>query len=112
MDKMIEHGLLYDFYGELLTDHQKELYEKAVFEDLSLGEIAADEGISRQGVHDLLKRCNKALEDYEEKLGLVKRFYKIKEKVGKIHKLADEGSPSDDTLNMIRKLADEIVEEL
>ncbi|MBE5847616.1 MAG: DNA-binding protein [Lachnospiraceae bacterium] len=112
MDKMIEHGLLYDFYGELLTDHQKELYEKAVFEDLSLGEIAADEGISRQGVHDLLKRCNKTLEDYEEKLGLVKRFHKIKEKVGMIHELADEGVPSGDTLEKIRKLADEIVEEL
>lgn len=112
MDNLIEHGLLYDFYGELLTDHQKKLYEAAVYEDLSLGEIAADEGISRQGVHDLLKRCNKTLDDYEEKLGLVKRFHKIKEKISEIQVLADSDLPSQETLQKIRKITDEIIEEL
>ena len=59
MEKIVELGLLYDFYGELLTRHQQKIYEAAVFEDMSLGEIAEDAGISRQGVHDLLKRCDR-----------------------------------------------------
>ena len=55
MDKILEQALLYDFYGELLTAHQKEIYEQFVLDDLSLGEIAADAGISRQGVHDIVQ---------------------------------------------------------
>ncbi|MEG0216110.1 MAG: DNA-binding protein, partial [Hungatella sp.] len=50
MEKIVEQGILYDFYGELLTDHQKHVYEEVVFNDLSLGEIAKEQGISRQGV--------------------------------------------------------------
>ena len=60
--------MLYDFYGELLNEHQKEIYEDVVFNDMSPSEIAREEGISRQGVHDLIKRCDKILKDYEEKL--------------------------------------------
>lgn len=67
MDKILEQALLYDFYGELLTAHQKEIYEQFVLDDLSLGEIAADAGISRQGVHDIVKRCARSLEEYERK---------------------------------------------
>ena len=66
MNDILEQALLYDFYGELLTSHQKEIYEQFVLEDLSLSEIAGEAGISRQGVHDLIKRCQKALEGYEE----------------------------------------------
>lgn len=54
MNEILEQALLYDFYGELLTSHQKEIYEQFVLEDLSLSEIAEDAGISRQGVHDLI----------------------------------------------------------
>ena len=75
MNDILEQALLYDFYGELLTSHQKEIYEQFVLEDLSLSEIAGEAGISRQGVHDLIKRCQKALEGYEEKLHLVKNFF-------------------------------------
>ena len=57
MEKIVRQGQLYDFYGELLTEHQKKIYEDVVFNDLSLSEIAAEQGISRQGVHDLVKRC-------------------------------------------------------
>ena len=60
MEKIVKQGILYDFYGELLTSHQRRIYEDAVYNDLSLSEIAEDNGISRQGVHDLLKRCDKA----------------------------------------------------
>lgn len=61
MESIIKQSLLYDFYGELLTEHQRTVYEDAVFNDMSLGEIAGEQGISRQGVHDLIKRCDKIL---------------------------------------------------
>ncbi len=84
MEKIFEQALLYDFYGELLTEHQQNIYEDAVFNDMSLSEIAEVQGISRQGVHDLIKRCDKALQDYESKLHLVERFEKAKEKISEI----------------------------
>lgn len=78
MEHIVEYTLLYDFYGEMLTPHQKAVYEAALFDDLSLAEIAQEQGISRQGVHDLIKRCNKILDGYEAKLHLVERFHKVK----------------------------------
>ena len=80
-------------YGELLNEHQRQIYEDFVLNDLSLGEIAAEEGISRQGVHDLVKRCSKKLQDYENKLHLVEKFLNIKEDVGQIHELAKQNTP-------------------
>ena len=56
MEEKLEQAYLYDFYGELLNEHQRRIYEDFVFNDLSLGEIAKDEGISRQGVHDMVRR--------------------------------------------------------
>ncbi|SDA41659.1 hypothetical protein SAMN02910368_00456 [Lachnospiraceae bacterium G11] len=73
MEKIVEQGLLYDYYGELLTEHQKKIYEDVVYNNLSLNEIAEDEGISKQGVHDLVKRCDKTLSEYEDKLKLIER---------------------------------------
>ena len=96
MNGLLEQALLYDFYGELLTDHQKEIYEQFVLEDLSLSEIAESAGISRQGVHDLIKRCNKILEEYEEKLHLVERFLSVKEKVHQIDGLLAEAEENQD----------------
>lgn len=104
VNKMIEQGMLYDFYGELLTEHQRKIYEDAVYNDLSLSEIAEDNGISRQGVYDLLKRCDKILADYEKKLHLVERFAQIKEKIYRINSLTDNEE--------IKKLSGEIIEEL
>ena len=68
MEKIVEQGLLFDFYGELLTEHQRRIYEDMVLNDLSPSEIAKEQGISRQSVHDLKKRCDKILEEYETKL--------------------------------------------
>ncbi len=90
MEKIVEQGLLYDFYGELLTEHQKKIYEDAVYNDMSLSEIAEQQGITRQGVHDLIKRCDKSLTGYEEKLHLVEKFGAAKRKIQKLkEKLAD-----------------------
>ena len=90
MEKIVEQALLFDFYGELLTEHQKQIYEDHVLNDLSVSEIATDRGISRQGVHDMLKRCDKILKGYEEKLHLIDKFLKTKEKVAAINRLANE----------------------
>ncbi len=104
LEKLEYKGMLYDFYGELLTEHQKKVYEDAVFQDLSLSEIADDQGISRQGVHDLIKRCDKILDDYENKLHLVEKFSKIKRNIQQINKLTDD--------EQIKRLSNEIIEEL
>ena len=116
MNKILEQALLYDFYGELLTPHQKEIYEKFVLEDLSLSEIAQDVGISRQGVHDLIRRCQRALEGYEARLHLVERFLSIKEKVSQIDGILEEWERGEEDpkkiAGKIRKIADAIIEEL
>ena len=113
MDEILKQSLLYDFYGELLTEHQKEIYEQFIVEDLSLSEIAKDAGISRQGVHDLIKRCNKILEEYEAKLHLVEKFLSIREKVHQINGLLEEAKTDESQLIQdIRKISGEIIEEL
>jgi predicted DNA-binding protein YlxM (UPF0122 family) len=114
MDELFEKSLLYDFYGELLTEHQKSVYERFVFDDMSLAEVADEEGISRQGVHDLVKRCDKILQGYEEKLHLVKKFVSIKKKATEIDKLTSEADPDkrSEALIAIKKLAGGIIEEL
>jgi len=86
MEKILEKTLLFDFYGELLTPHQQEIYESVVFNDMSLSEAANDFNISRQGVHDLIKRCDDILQGYEEKLHMIARFEKIKEVLGEFEK--------------------------
>lgn len=115
MDKIYEQTLLYDFYGELLTKHQQTIYEDAVYNDLSLGEIAKEQGISRQGVHDLIRRCDKILQDYEEKLHLVERFAKAKETIRRIENLTGDSAENEaypERLAQIRKLSQELLEEL
>ena len=114
MEEKIEQAYLYDFYGELLNEHQRKIYEDFVFNDLSLGEIADEEGISRQGVHDLVKRCSQTLKGYEEKLHLVEKFVSIREKVKQIDELLDgyEKENAEKLVADIRKISDEIIEEL
>ena len=92
MDKIIERNLLFDFYGDLLTERQRNIYQDAVYGDLSLSELADDYGISRQGVHDQIKRCDKTLEEYESKLHLVERFEKIKKYSNELLEVADKSS--------------------
>lgn len=109
MEKIEERNLLYDFYGELLTDHQKKIYEDSAYGDLSLSELADTYEISRQGIHDLLKRCDRQLLSYENKLHLIERFMKIKELTGKIREQALSGGQDP---GLIVSLTDEIMEQL
>lgn len=89
-DKIAEASLLYDFYGQLLTDKQKQVMELYHEENLSLAEIAVEFGISRQGVHDTLKKAEKALLEYENKLGLVRKFAKTQAVINQIDSVVDE----------------------
>ena len=100
---MVEEGLLYDFYGPLLTAHQQKVYEMAVYEDLSLNEIADIEGVSKQAVHDLLKRTTTLLKGYEEKLGLIAKSKNIQKKAKDIEAMSTEEA--------VKRLAREIVKE-
>ncbi len=117
MEKIFKQALLYDFYGELLTPHQRSIYEDAVYNDMSLSEIAQEYGISRQGVHDLIKRCDKILQEYEDKLQLVNKFTNAKDKVSKILELVDALEPQGvDTesrmkLEQIKEVSAELMKE-
>lgn len=108
MEKIARQNMLYDFYGELLTEHQRSIYEDAVFGDLSLSELAEDYGISRQGVHDLIKRCDKLLEGYEAKLHLLDKFLEIKTKAEQIAKKASNVD-GEDAAHIVL-LSNEIIE--
>ena len=114
MEKIGHQVFLYDFYGELLTEHQKRVYEDVVLNDMSLSEIAEELGISRQGVHDLVKRCDKILAGYEEKLHLVERFWKTKEDVSKIRDLSLHYNKDciAQTMEEINQISGRILEEL
>ena len=77
----LERCMLLDFYGELLTDKQRECCDLHFNEDLSLGEIAEQLGISRQGVWDNIRRAESTLQEIENKTGLIRRFLKTQEKL-------------------------------
>ncbi len=74
VEKTFEIAMLYDFYGELLTPRQKEVLQYYYEENYSLSETAEELGVSRQAVHDTIRKAEKALRNYEQKLGLVERF--------------------------------------
>lgn len=104
MDKILEKTLLYDYYGELLTEHQRTIYENVVFNDMSLSEAAEEYGISRQGVHDLIRRCNETLAQYEERLHMVEESRAIRK--------AAEAIRTENDLTKIRALANDILKAL
>ena len=104
MNPIYEETLLYDFYGELLTDIQKEVFEDTVLNDYSLAEVAEDRGITRQGVYDNLKRTKEILREYERKLGLVAKFLSIREELEKIKEITDDRA--------VLEIADRITEKL
>ena len=107
MDELLKQALLYDFYGELLTKRQQQIYESVVLEDYSLSEVAEELNISRQGVHDMVRRCDRALEGYEEKLHLVEKFVNIRGQVQRIHELAS-GYHADDIVAISNVILEEL----
>ena len=90
MSKNLDITLLLDFYGDMLTDKQRSFISYYYNDDLSLSEIAADEGITRQGVRDAIKRAETQLVAMEERLGLVARFENMKVGLSEIIEYAEE----------------------
>lgn len=81
--------MLYDFYGELLTDRQKEFFDLYYNEDLSLAEIAENYGISRQGVRDVIVRAEGIMTDVEDKTGIIKRFHLMQKQLASMSEYMD-----------------------
>ena len=100
MEEIVELSLLFDFYGEMLGDHKKQIFEDYVLNDLSLAEIADEEGISRQGVHAIVKRCTKQLKEYEAALHLVEKFQNLKAKLTEASKLLSIEVQKDENKNL------------
>ncbi|WP_208324381.1 YlxM family DNA-binding protein [Orenia marismortui] len=89
IDKVVRVGKLFSFYSSLLTERQQEFVRLYYHHDLSLGEIAEQQGISRQAVYDNLKRSEEALEEYESKLNLVKYYDNMKDELDRLKDLLD-----------------------
>lgn len=127
MESIVRQGILYDFYGDLLSERQRRVYEEHVYHDLTLSEIASEYAISRQAAHDLVRRIDRKLENYEERLGLVARFRRIQEKAWALKEMClqieERGSASEkdstsekdsakELTSAVNKLIDEILEEM
>ena len=114
-------AMLYDFYGDLLTDRQKEFYDLYYNEDLSLAEIAENYGITRQGVRDVIVRAEAYLTEIEDKTGLVRRFHtmqsqlrEIADCVRQVTDLNDKRLGSDELevlASRIQSLTDKLIQE-
>jgi len=85
-DKIVQMSLLFDFYGQLLTEKQQKVLQLYYGNDWSLGEISEQEGVSRQAVYDHVKRAEKILFEYEMKLGLVQKFVSTQNQIREILK--------------------------
>jgi hypothetical protein len=118
MDKIYELSLLLDFYGQLLTERQQEILDMHFNSDYSLGEIAEQLNISRQGVFDNIKRAKKSLVEFEKKLKLVSKFSTQKKKAEEALKLLrtieNENITAEDTktLKIIEKDISDIISEI
>ena len=82
--------MLFDFYGELLTERQREFFDLYYNEDLSLAEIAENSGISRQGVRDVIVRAEAAMQEVEDKTGIIKRFHAMQDQLAQADQIAGE----------------------
>lgn len=116
MPKDLNISLLLDFYGEMLSEKQRDIIDDYYNSDLSLSEIAEDKNITRQGVRDSIKRSETQLVDMENKLGLYKKFKNVNEKLLYIIESANKikNEENHDIINLyadkIISSADELIE--
>lgn len=109
LDEIVELSYLYDFYGALLKESHRTIFEDYVLNNLSLSEIAGERQITRQGVYDIIRRCRIRLRDYEDKLHLVLKFEQTREKLKEIESIAKQGQDAG-VAKEIAALAQEIYE--
>jgi hypothetical protein len=110
MDDLANKTLLYDFYGVMLTERQREVFEDYYLNDLSLGEIAEQLAISRAAVHDNLRRSEKALKKIDAKLHLINRYLDNKKVINEILQITYD--KDEDALLKIRSLMTHFIETL
>jgi hypothetical protein len=119
VEKLVEVGILFDFYGKLLTEKQFNIIEMFYIEDLSLSEIGEEQNITRQGVFDTLKRAEEKLYQYEDTLGLASKFRESHKDIKKILNLTkdikvfvmkEDYKKIIDSANMIEEIGLEILE--
>ena len=106
MEDFVRKAMLFDCYGELLNEHQRRIYSAVVFEDIGYSETAIQEGISRQGVHDLIRRCDRQLEKYEEKLHVLEKLVTARDIIRQLRLDIKDGSlrEADSRANELEKL--------
>lgn len=109
MDVRFETAWLLDFYGPLLTQRQRQILRLYCEEDLSLAEIAEQEAISRQSVHDTVHKAQRQLEEYENKLGLLARYRRITQGLERCGELLAHAQ--DENAVRARALINELIEE-
>ena len=111
LDKVAWMNMLFDFYGQLLTDRQKDFMELYYCHNLSLGEIADEFNVTRQAVYDTLKRAEQVISQYEAKLGLVAKFKTERNKLAVAAAILEECETveSDDRLQQARKIIEEVL---
>ncbi len=105
VERIIERGLLFDYYGGLLNDRNKRIYEACAVEDMSLSEIAEEAGISRQAVSETLKRMDEKLKGYEDELQLIAKSRRLEECVRAVREAISQEAPDRKKIN---KLLNEI----
>ena len=101
-------AMLFDFYGDLLTERQREFYDLYYSEDLSLAEIAENYGISRQGVRDVIVRAEAAMTEIEDKTHIIRRFQQSRQAIAAISQAADKLLQSIDRRSYNDAMLDEI----
>lgn len=112
LDKLEQIILLKDFYGPLLTARQQEVINLYYEQDWSLSEIASQYNITRQAVYDLVKRSERLLQDYEQRLHLVKRFQDTQAQIEEVYRLLNNADIDQDTIDraveILRHISDSI----
>ena len=106
MDSTIMRTMLFDFYGDLLTEKQKEYYDLHFNSDLSLQEIAEQSGVSRQAVWDIIRRAEQSLNEFEDKTGLVARAVRRRKAVEELEKLISRLPDGGSKAEMMAKIAE------
>ena len=111
IERKIKFGNLFDFYGQLLTDKQQKILQLYYLEDLSLGEIGEILSVSRQAIHDVIKRSEKTLDTYEMKLELYKKFNERNNTLEDLIKMIDMETQDNgsDVLKKIKHKIEEIL---
>ena len=113
LEERVYLSMLYDFYGALLKENNRRIFVAYILEDYSISEIAGEMEISRQAVHDAVKRITKQLKGYEEKLGLLERFEQQRSEMRRLHECLQEMniSETDPRGQEIFQILSKIIEE-